>query len=195
MKEIWFFGLGNPGEEYKYTKHNVGRLLADAGVLATGSNWKKNGSAFVSKTRYNDIAITFFKSVQYMNVSGKALREYWEYIQPEVDPIIILIQDDSDQLVGNWKLIQGGGSGGHKGVSSTISELLKHVSSDHIMRLKIGIRPENNTQKSETFVLSSLTQPERKIIENLSEKLYSKQVLTSLSTEKLAQAMTIINTK
>jgi peptidyl-tRNA hydrolase, PTH1 family len=146
---IILFGLGNYGSEYEFTRHNAGKLVLLELAKLKEVEFKKDSTVTygVYKNKEGD-SVYFVFSNQFMNTSGKELYDWLSYNKLNFDYIWSL-QDDSDQLTGNMKLVKKGGSAGHKGVDS----LYNHIDKSKQIRLKIGIRPEGNTLKSETFVL------------------------------------------
>ena len=105
-------------------------------------------------------------SMGFMNNSGEVLQDFCSYYKLKKAQIIVL-QDDSDQFIGNYKLTLGGGSAGHNGIIS----VYKHFDQSKIWRLKIGIRPPENRAKSETFVLSRLENVEEENLDKLTTKI------------------------
>lgn len=144
------YGLGNNAPKYLHTRHNVGRILLES--LAETSFQKKNGYLYRQAGPHEHLL-----SAGFMNDSGLPLVEYTRYFKTEADTLLIF-QDDSDQLEGRVKLVQGGGSAGHHGINSIYRHLLATpFAVEDVWRLKIGIRPEENRQKSETFVLKPVS--------------------------------------
>ena len=140
-----------------------------------------------------DLKLVFLRSLGYMNESGKPLRTYLEYRKPEVLPVILIVQDDSDQLVGHAKLVIGGGTAGHWGIDSIYKEMLSHISSQDFLRLKIGVRPDLNRSKSETFVLSAIDKREIEFVTGLVKILLSPETLLYLQSHEYNKLQTLIN--
>jgi len=154
---IIVYGLGNNQVKFLHTKHNVGRVVAEQLAQAQGlAGFQKKTGYYYTKS--NQICCTY--SAGYMNDSGlplSGLMAYYNFLANNGDKLVI-IQDDSDQQEGAVKLVPGGGHAGHKGVASVYSHMLSYgYSPADIWRLKIGIRPQANTQRSQTFVLSQMS--------------------------------------
>ncbi len=143
MKEKWLIvGLGNPGPEYKITRHNVGFLFVD-----TFRALKKDFcSKIIRKKTYEVFELTdpsippcvISKPLTYMNLSGIAVLELVKKYGIPSDKVIV-VYDDVDISFGRMKFRFGGGAAGHKGVNSIIQKL----GSRDFYRLRIGIgRPE-----------------------------------------------------
>ena len=112
----------------------------------------------------------------FMNNSGEVLQSFCNYYKlNQKNCQIIILQDDSDQLIGNFKLSIGGGTAGHNGIIS----IYKHFDKEKIWRLKIGIRPIDNKLKSETFVLSGIEEIERENLGKISSKISQNLVFFS----------------
>lgn len=132
-------GLGNPGSQYKDTRHNVGFMLIDTfakelGVSVEQSKFKGLlGEARVGQTKF-----ALLKPMTFMNLSGESIRAAadWYKIEPKD---ILVVYDDMDLDVGKLRFRPKGSAGGHNGIKSTIS----HLGTEEFPRLKIGIgRPE-----------------------------------------------------
>lgn len=160
-------GLGNPGEKYKKTRHNVGFLAAD--FLSENQDWKENKKAncLYLKKEINNQEIILIKPLTYMNNSGKAVN----YIRKKhrINPEnILVIHDDIDLFLGDIRVQQGRSSAGHKGVQSIIDQL----GVKDFTRIRIGIRPTKDEKiiDTEKFVLKRFTSEEGEIIEEVIKK-------------------------
>jgi PTH1 family peptidyl-tRNA hydrolase len=154
-------GLGNPGKDYEYTRHNVGFLLIDAIAEATGVNnfSEKFGGQF-AKTSFKGEELLLFKPMSYMNNSGlptAACRNFYKL--PLRD--LIVAYDDIDLRLGQLKCKVGGGSGGHNGIKSLDS----HIGPDY-MRLRFGIGHPGSSDMVANYVLHPFGQAEFKTIQH-----------------------------
>jgi peptidyl-tRNA hydrolase, PTH1 family len=193
---IIIYGLGNNDEKYLNTKHNIGRIIAEkwSNQLSEDS-FKKVGGCSVKKCVTNSQTIYFAYSNGFMNESGKALLDFIQYMKSfSIDTQLLIIQDDSDQPEGSWKLAQGGGSAGHRGIDSIYNHSLgMEVDGSNIWRLKIGIRPPENKEKSETFVLKPITKLDVTAIENILAACISN--MKFISAKNWPAFQNFINTK
>lgn len=187
---IFIYGLGNNEDRYFLTKHNIGRLVVEKLAKLQALNFKKIASSFVASNQ--DLALAYPDG--FMNLSGKQLQSTISYLKLDMEVVtMIILQDDSDQIEGNFKLVQGGRSGGHNGINSIHGELFRQIDIEKMWRLKIGIRPPENRLKSETFVLKRLTQTDEKTVDLLSDLLHTNlELLNSNNLEKLQM---LVNTK
>lgn len=145
-------GLGNIGEKYQLTRHNVGFLVIDEMTKSlTSSNINKsNFKADIQKSGYN----LFVKPNTYMNHSGEAVGAIKEYFKIDMEDIIV-IHDDLDLPFGTVKFKVGGGHGGHNGLRSIDS----HIGKDYI-RVRIGIGKPANKEDVANYVLSNFSKEE-----------------------------------
>ena len=133
-----FVGLGNPGERYKLTRHNVGFMVLDKLFQkSTVEGWDKKFDSFFNKIIFKQKNMILLKPLTFMNASGYAVQKVKNFYG--IDPNnIVIIHDDIDLELGKIKLKKGGGDGGHNGLKSVI----KLIGSE-FNRIRIGIgRPE-----------------------------------------------------
>ncbi len=145
-------GLGNPGKEYKGTRHNVGFMILDNYLGKV--DWKTKMESYFYSEQINDEQIIFIKPITYMNLSGLAVKKIANFykITPEN---ILVIQDDLDMSLGTFKIKRNSSDGGHNGIKSIIKEL----GSNEFARLKIGISKSDNIPVDK-YVLGKLTKKE-----------------------------------
>ena len=165
-------GLGNPGEEYKKTRHNAGFLALDKIVLSSkyqvlSTQLKFN--AEISNGTIDDEKIILAKPQTFMNNSGQAVKAIIDYykIKPEN---IIVIHDDLDIPLGEYKISKNKNSGGHKGVQSIID----YLGTKDFMRIRIGIMIENKKTPTEKFVLERFGGEEMEVVEEVIEDIVNE---------------------
>jgi peptidyl-tRNA hydrolase, PTH1 family len=162
-------GLGNIGEEYAKTRHNVGFLFLDylveiLKIKGTFSEHEKLGALILKSPDY-----IFVKPITYMNDSGIAINKIKNYYRISINDLIVF-HDDIDQSIGKFKFIANGGSGGHKGIDS----LNKHLGTLEFKRVKIGVAPilyNPSIHKAEDFVLKNFKKEEFEILKHEFEKI------------------------
>ena len=128
-------GLGNPGNEYANTRHNMGFMVIDKILDELNIKLTKNkhkGTFVQTKIKGNDVII--LKPLTYMNLSGDSIREVMNYFKITIDDILV-IYDDMDTEVGSLRLRLSGSAGGHNGLKSIIANL----GSDKFKRIRVGI--------------------------------------------------------
>ena len=140
--------LGNPGTQYKHTRHNAGWLFSDYIIQET--NWQMKFHAMFLKNGN----IVYLKPQTFMNESGVSVREAASFFGISSENIII-VHDDIEKPFGNVILEKGGGLRGHNGLRSIVQNLGK----DDFMRLRLGIgRPVHADVAS--YVLGRFTETE-----------------------------------
>lgn len=146
-------GLGNPGDKYKNTRHNIGFMVIDEMTKNLSSSTKISKPNFKAQVLKQDDTI-YVKPQTYMNLSGESLQATKEYFKVELANIIV-IHDDLDLPFGSIKFKVSGGHGGHNGLRSIDS----HISQNYI-RIRIGIgKPEDKSQVA-NYVLDNFTKEE-----------------------------------
>jgi len=175
-------GLGNPGKEYDFTRHNVGWLAIDH-LFKTWktdfslTKWVNNDklSAEISTGRIDRKKIILIKPQTWMNNSGLAIAKTANFYKIPPEDIII-IHDDIDLALGQLKIGIFQSSAGHKGIESTIQEL----SSNHFMRCRVGIG-RSLIIPTEKYVLQPIPSNELDIIRSTIHK--AEQQLLELIKE------------
>lgn len=160
-------GLGNPGEKYKKTRHNLGFLMVD--YLAAGGKWKesKKANCLYSKKQIGLEEVELIKPLTFMNSSGQAVNylQKKHHLKPKD---ILIIHDEIDLPLGEIRIQEGRGPAGHKGVQSIIDQL----GTKDFIRMRIGIRPTDQETiiDTEKFVLEKFTAEEEKIVQQTIKK-------------------------
>lgn len=130
-------GLGNPGQRYASTRHNIGWMVVDALAAKHGFSLDKRGfEGLYGEMRLPglDDKVIILKPLTYMNLSGRSAGAAMRFFK--VDPAdMLVIFDDLDLPPGKLRLREAGGSGGHRGMKSIIEQ----IGSEAFPRLKIGI--------------------------------------------------------
>ncbi len=167
MDKFLIVGLGNPGEEYKNTKHNMGFLVLD--------HFSKKNNFTFSSNMYNGIFYKFIdndkeifvlKPLTYMNLSGECVLDFINFYKIKKENILV-IYDDLDMNFGKIKLKEVGSSGGQNGIKNIINKL----GTENIKRLKIGIgRPINKNHSISNYVLSKINEEEKQLLKKTLEK-------------------------
>ncbi|MEX2405611.1 MAG: aminoacyl-tRNA hydrolase [Candidatus Paceibacterota bacterium] len=156
-------GLGNPGDNYEGTRHNVGWFIVDE--LANGRGWTASKYAHASLKEENrgGEQVIYAKPTTYMNKSGESLA----YLRKKNDVSpenIIVLHDDVDLPLGTFKISFDRGAGGHNGVKSIIN----HLKTKEFVRIRVGIAPttlraklQQKTKSLSGYVLTRFWDKER----------------------------------
>ncbi|MFN3967001.1 MAG: aminoacyl-tRNA hydrolase [Endomicrobiia bacterium] len=179
-------GIGNPGENYKFTRHNIGFRVLDrfAKKLSVEFKYSKElNSEIIKKGNF-----VLIKPHTFVNLSGiatsSAVSKYSISIQN-----LLVVCDDFSLLLGKLKLKLKGSSGGHKGLESIIKEL----GTEEFPRLRLGIGPVPEGVDPKEFVLSKFESSEEKIVEEMIEKaVQSIEKIIEIGIEK---TMEFVNRK
>ena len=123
-------GLGNPGREYRETRHNVGFMIADRIASAAGVSFRKEGKGEVA--RVGDYWLC--KPMSYMNVSGEVVGPMARFYKIAPEEILVVL-DDMALPLGKLRMRPSGSAGGHNGLKS----ILQHLGTQEVPRLRIGI--------------------------------------------------------
>ena len=185
-------GLGNPGEEYDKTHHNVGFFFLDSYAKYHNiDRWYKKFDALISEFNFFNEKIILLKPLTYMNLSGNAVKKCLDYYKISVQDTII-ISDDLDLPVGSYRLKQKGSSGGHNGLKN-IEQLLN---TDEYKRLKIGILGNHSNSSfpsAKDYVLSKISNDDLKTFENMQDVI--NQILDSFIVDSFDNVMNKYNHK
>jgi len=183
-------GLGNPGDEYARTRHNLGFMLIDKLAADAGTKVKRRecrsmvGGGLIEGER-----VKLAKPQTYMNLSGESvacLMAKYE-IENASGNSLIVISDDLALPFGTIRLRQRGSAGGHNGLKSIIAELR----TNEFIRLRIGIQPEHPVGDTEKFVLDEFSRTEREGLEDILTR--GTQALHSVLRDGIAKAMSLYN--
>lgn len=156
-------GLGNIGQKYTFTRHNVGFMLADSIAINNNITFRENSrlKCFMTNLRNGLDDFLIIKPTTFMNLSGEAVRAVVDYYKIDIKDIII-VYDDLSLDLGKIRFRANGSDGGHNGIKS----IIKHLGSSEIARLKIGIGPQPSLP-SEVFVLQNFTKEELETLKNV----------------------------
>lgn len=160
-------GLGNPSKAYENTRHNVGFSFLDYYLEEKFEDvvWSKKNNGLIYSTVVGGEKILFLKPQTYMNLSGDAVHKVVDYYNIDLNDILI-ISDDLDLNIGNFKLKLSGSSGGHNG----IKDIQNKLNSNDIKRLKIGIS-NNKGIDTKDYVLSEFNRNEIKKLKEVFKEL------------------------
>lgn len=178
-------GLGNPGDKYVDTRHNVGYLVID-GYLGD-VKWKNKFNAEYYEDNIAGEKVLFVKPLTYMNLSGDSVVQFVNYFDIELSDILV-IQDDLDLVFGNYKLKTNSSDGGHNGIKSIINRL----SSKEFARLKVGIS-NNKSIDTKDYVLGSFSKKEKEEFSSMQETF--NKIINCFVKQGIERTMNIYNTK
>jgi PTH1 family peptidyl-tRNA hydrolase len=152
-------GLGNAGDEYSDTRHNIGFTVLDALARASNTSFKDRRYGFVCSLKHKGREFILLKPTTFMNLSGNAVR-YW--LQKEKIPVenLLVIVDDLALPLGSFRMRPKGGAGGHNGLTHIISTL----ATDNFARIRIGIGSNFRKGSQVDYVLGVWDEEEKNIL-------------------------------
>ncbi len=180
-------GLGNPGNEYKWTRHNVGfevisKLAFDYNIDMNRSKYK----AVLGDGIINGKKVLLAKPVTYMNLSGESVSQIMSFYKEDIENLIVVC-DDINLPVGSIRIRKKGSDGGQKGLRSII-ELL---GTDNFTRVRVGAGNKPDGWELKNFVLSRFTEEENDgIIKGITD---AGDAVVSIIGGKILEAMNIYN--
>ncbi len=127
--------LGNPGDKYENTRHNVGYMVADE--VADRANvpiQKLKYKALTNTVTIGGQKVLVMKPVTYMNLSGEAVRQAVDFFKVPADHVLV-VSDDTALAVGRLRIRKGGSAGGHNGLKN----IILHLGTDQFPRLRLGV--------------------------------------------------------
>ena len=159
---IIIIGLGNPGEKFKNTRHNVGFMVLDK--FAEKNNFpefklSKKFSAEISEENFGEQKVLLAKPQTFMNDSGKTVKSLIQNSKFKIQNSVVVVHDDIDLPVGKIKIVQERGSAGHKGVES----IIKSIGNENLIRIRVGIKGKKDVEAGDV-VLKKFSPDEQNLI-------------------------------
>jgi peptidyl-tRNA hydrolase, PTH1 family len=181
-------GLGNPGDDYADTYHNVGfRVLDRIAEQQKVRLHERFGSALISSTVTLGTQPAVLVAPQtFMNRSGAALLPVFERFEASASDLIV-VYDDLALPLGKLRVRQKGSAGGHNGIKSIISTL----GSDEFLRVRVGIGPDREVGDVRDFVLSRVSKTDRAMLEQTEE--IAVRAVETLIAQGIEKAMAAYN--
>jgi peptidyl-tRNA hydrolase, PTH1 family len=182
-------GLGNPGAQYAWTRHNLGFMLIDWLARESGAQVKRSECrALVGRAEIEGERVELVKPQTYMNLSGEAVAcLVAKHELRERPDALIVISDDLALPFGTIRLRARGSAGGHNGLKSIIASL----KTDEFIRLRIGIQPEHPVGDTSRFVLDEFPHGTRAEVEKILER--SAAALHAIIKDGIDKAMALHN--
>lgn len=179
-------GLGNVGEKYEKTRHNVGFIVLDEFCKKFNIKLnKENKTSYYGIENIDGNKIICVKPKTYMNLSGDALIEIISYFKINIDDILVIYDDISLEFL-RIRIREKGSHGGHNG----IRDIINKINTDKFKRIKIGIGENKNIDLS-NYVLSNFTSKEFELLKNECENIL--ECIEMIMNGKITEAMNIYN--
>jgi len=156
-------GLGNPGREYRGTRHNVGFMLLDRLAEHLGVSFSRVESrSLVTKAEFLGSKLILVKPQTYMNLSGQAVSSLLRFYKVPLERLLV-VYDDVDLPLGTLRLRPDGGSAGHKGMQSIIEKL----GAQEFPRLRIGVSRPPGRMEAADYVLQDFSKAESELLQEV----------------------------
>lgn len=158
-------GLGNPGSEYEWSRHNLGfmvidKLANDAGITVG----RRECSALVGRAEIEGVSVKLAKPQTYMNLSGQTVScLVAKHPAVSTGSQLIVISDDLALPLGKIRIRERGSAGGHNGLKSIIAA----IGTTEFVRLRLGIQPDHPVSDSKKFVLDCFSRTERAVVKEV----------------------------
>jgi len=155
-------GLGNPGQKYAGSRHNVGEQTVTLLAQRWGTALKGGrDNALVAEARFADERVVLAFPITFMNDSGQAVGALVRRYRIETPDRIIVVQDELDFAPGELKVKAGGGLAGHNGLRS----IKQHLKTEDFLRIRIGVGKPSSKEAGAGHVLSKVPMAERELLD------------------------------
>jgi len=193
----YIIGLGNPGDDYKNTRHNTGRIILELIAKANDfSDWEMSSKAkaLMATGKIGKVKTTFILPDNFMNRSGASL-PYFVKSKKDLNQMVV-IYDDLDLPIGKMKISYKKSSGGHRGLES----IIKAFKSEEFIRIRVGISPStpsgklkkpSGEQAVEKQILGKFKDSEIAALKKLSKKI--NEAIAMILEEGREKAMSLFN--
>ena len=153
-------GLGNIGEQYSDTRHNIGFFVVDEIAKKKSVDFELSRHAFITKVKVRNKIFFLMKPTTLMNLSGKAIRYWLNYLKLPTENLLV-IYDDIALPLAQVRVREKGSPGGHNGLIDIIATL----GTDKFPRMRIGIGDNFSRGKQSDYVLGEWTEDEKAVLQ------------------------------
>lgn len=188
MSKYLIIGLGNIGEDYAHTRHNIGFQTLDVFANISSVFFSSNRLAFTAEIKYKGRTLILVKPTTFMNLSGKAVN-YWMQAEKISLENILVVTDDIALPFGTLRMKGKGSDGGHNGLKN-IQETLNTT---EYARLRFGVGNEFAKGKQVDYVLGKWSEGEMKLLQPRIDT--AVEMIKSFTTIGLQRTMSLFNNK
>ncbi|MEA2434881.1 MAG: hypothetical protein QOG54_2338 [Actinomycetota bacterium] len=183
------FGLGNPGDRYERTRHNMGAMVVKELLDRTRSSLKRHKSgALTAEVDLGGQRVVLARSTGYMNESGRPLGQLSRFYKSAPAQVIV-VQDEIDIPFGDVRVKMGGGTAGHNGLKS----IANHLGTKDFTRVRVGVGRPAGSRQAADHVLAPFSSAERNELPDLIER--SADAVERILEAGPEKAMNEINTR
>lgn len=181
-------GLGNPGPQYRGTRHNAGFLAIDtlASRWRVDGEWREQQQALTIKTMFTDVPVVLAKPLTFMNLSGQAVAGLARYYRIEAADVLVIV-DEVALPLGRLRARREGGAGGHNGLRS----VAEHLGTLAFPRLRIGVGRGDERRDLADHVLGRFEPDEREAVE--AAVLRAAEAVEMFVTDGIERVMNVFN--
>lgn len=188
MSKFLIVGLGNIGDEYRNTRHNIGFRMLDAFAEASNIAFEDKRYGFVGKGRVKNAELVLLKPSTFMNLSGNAVRYWMNEEKIPIENLLVLV-DDLNLPFGSIRIRKQGSNGGHNG----LGHIQQILCTENYARVRFGIGNDYARGAQINFVLGQWSDEEEKI---MPERLdIVKQIIPSFCLQGIDKTMNLFNGK
>jgi len=183
-------GLGNPGDEYRSTPHNLGFMVVDRIASERRVEIRnRQCRALTARIQVGDEVVLLAKPETYMNLSGVSVRELVAEYEAKPETDLIVIQDELDFPLGTLRIHARRSSAGHNGIESIIDAL----GTQDFLRIRIGVAPERKVEDGQSYLLSPFRKAELSVVDGMLDT--AAEAAMAILTDGAAAAMNRFNRK
>ncbi|MCQ2340170.1 MAG: aminoacyl-tRNA hydrolase [Paludibacteraceae bacterium] len=188
MSKFLIVGLGNIGDEYRNTRHNIGFRMLDAFAEASNIAFEDKRYGFVGKGRVKNAELVLLKPSTFMNLSGNAVRYWMNEEKIPLENLLVLV-DDLNLPFGSIRIRKQGSNGGHNG----LGHIQQILCTENYARVRFGIGNDYARGTQINFVLGQWSDEEEKIMPERLEII--KQIIPSFCLQGIDKTMNLFNGK
>lgn len=188
MKKFLIVGLGNIGEKYENTRHNIGFKLLDQLAQKEGATFSTQKLGDIAEFKFKGRTFILLKPSTYMNLSGKAVK-YWMQQEKILQENILVLLDDLNIDFGTFRLKAKGSAGGHNG----LKDINEKLGNQNYARFRFGISAMFSKGRQVNYVLGEWTNEENRYLPELLDK--GSELIKSFGTAGLGNTMNTFNGK
>lgn len=181
-------GLGNPGDKYENTRHNIGFKVLDSLIKSSESNFQVDKLGWTCKYKFKGRTLFLLKPSTYMNLSGKALNYWLKKEKINLDNVLV-VTDDIALPFGKLRLKGKGSDAGHNG----LKDIIEQLNTNQFARLKFGVGNDYPKGHQADYVLSEWNKEENLTLEERIDQ--SIAFIKSFTTIGLGRTMSALNNK
>ena len=187
MKKFLIVGLGNIGDKYKNTRHNIGFKILEKLADNEKATYETRKLGDIARFKYKGRTFILLKPNTYMNLSGKAVK-YWQKLEKIPMENLLVITDDLNLPFGTIRIKAKGSAGGHNG----LTDINDQLQTQNYARLRFGVGDEFKMGRQVDYVLGEWGQEEEKLTERLEK---SAKAITSFALAGINNTMNEFNGK